>query len=140
VARALVAAGHVATADEAFDRWLERGRPGFVARIGAAPAEVFRRIHEAGGVASLAHPVLVRHDEWLPSFAHAGLDALEAYHSEQDVWTTRRYVEKAKALGLAVSGGSDFHGESHGPAQPGSVSLPRADFERLARVKIERGY
>ena len=79
----------------------------------------------AGGVASLAHPVLVGHDEWLPGFAEAGLDALEAYHSEHDRATTSRYLGMARALGLAVSGGSDYHGDkSHGPGGPGSVSLP----------------
>jgi hypothetical protein len=141
VARALLAAGHVATNDEAFDRWLERGRPGFVPREGASPADVFGRIHAAGGVASLAHPVLVKHDDWIPEFAKTGLDALEAYHSEHDVWTTRRYLQMARDLGLAVSGGSDYHGDaSHGPSGPGSVSLPRAEFERLARVKADRGY
>jgi hypothetical protein len=141
VARALVAAGHVSSADEAFDTWLERGRPGFVPRIGASPADVFARIHAAAGVASLAHPGLVRHDEWLPAFREAGLDALEAYHPSHDAWATKRYLALARELGLAVSGGSDYHGdESHGPGGPGSVSLPRAEFERLARVKVDKGY
>lgn len=141
VARAMVEAGFVASKDEAFAKWLGRGCPGFVSRLGASPGDVFAKIHEAGGVASLAHPVLVGRDAWLPDFARAGLDALEAYHSEQDVWTTRRYLEIARQLGLAVSGGSDFHGdESHGPSAPGSVSLPRAEFERLARVKVDKGY
>jgi 3',5'-nucleoside bisphosphate phosphatase len=141
VARALVAAGHVKSTDEAFRRWLGRGCPAFVPRIGARPEEVFAKIHAAGGVASLAHPLLVGHDEWLPGFAAAGLDALEAYHSEHDVWTTRRYLELARTLALAVSGGSDYHGDaSHGPGAPGSVSLPRPEFDRLARVNTDRRY
>lgn len=141
IARALVAAGHVTTSDEAFAKWLGRGRPGFVPRTGVSPADVFASIHEAGGVASLAHPVLVGHDEWIPAFAGAGLDAIEAYHSEHDAWATRRYVALARELGLAVSGGSDYHGDaSHGPGAPGSVSLPRAEFDRLARVKADKGY
>ena len=132
VARALVKAGHVATPDQAFERWLGRGRPGYVARIGPSPADVFARIHDAGGVASLAHPVLVGHDDWLPGFAEAGMDALEAYHPEHDAAATKRYVEIARELGLAVSGGSDYHGDkSHGPAGPGGVSLPPEEFERL---------
>jgi 3',5'-nucleoside bisphosphate phosphatase len=137
IARALVAAGYAATTGEAFERWLARGRPAFVARIGERPADVFARIHEAGGLASIAHPALVGHDDWLPGFAAAGMDALEAYHSDHDAGTTRRYLEIARRLGLAVSGGSDFHGdESHGPSAPGSVALPREDFERLARLKL----
>ena len=54
IARALVDGGHVANTDEAFDRWLERGKPAFLPRLGASPAEVISRIHAAKGLASLA--------------------------------------------------------------------------------------
>jgi predicted metal-dependent phosphoesterase TrpH len=132
VARALVAEGHVADINEAFERWLERGRPAFVPRTGGAPAEIFARIHEAGGIASLAHPGLLAHDEWLPLFAGDGLDALEAYHTDHDASATRHYVDLAGRLGLALTGGSDYHGDpSHGPRSPGTVSLPPSQFERL---------
>src|SRR5581483_1567712 len=78
IARALVAGGYVTSTNEAFDKWLSRGRPAFVPRSGAPPEDVFRRIHDAGGVASLAHPGLLEHDDWIPEFAAAGLDAIEA--------------------------------------------------------------
>ena len=134
VARALVAAGHVKTTNMAFELWLSRGRPGFVPRLAAAPAEVFDRIHAAGGVASIAHPGLNRRDEWLDDFAASGLDALEAYHTEHDADATARYRAAARRLNLAISGGSDFHGdESHGAPRPGTVSLPREDYELLER-------
>jgi predicted metal-dependent phosphoesterase TrpH len=132
IARALVAGGYVADSNEAFSVWLQRGRPAFVPRTGPSPDEVFARIHEAGGVASLAHPVLVGHDEWIPGFITSGLDALEAYHSDHDTVVTGRYVAMAGRLGLAMSGGSDYHADpSHGARRPGSVSLPRAAFEAL---------
>src|SRR5438552_8227752 len=75
IARALVAAGHVANTSEAFDRWLVRGRPAFVPRVAAEPTEVIDRIHEVGGLASVAHPGPLGRDEWLPGFVEAGLDA-----------------------------------------------------------------
>ncbi len=129
IARALVSAGHVADTSEAFDRWLARGRPAFVPRTGPAPDQVFGHVHRAGGLVSLAHPVLVGRDEWIPEFAAAGLDAVEAYHSDHDADATRRYLGTAHALGLAVTGGSDFHGDpAHGTLQPGSVTLPREAF------------
>jgi len=135
VARALVAGGHVADSNEAFDRWLERGRPAFVPRLGATPEEVVARIHQAGGIASLAHPALIGHDEWLPGLVATGLDALEAYHSEHDQSDVDRYLSMAARLGIAVTGGSDYHAdESHGPGRPGSVSLPRDAYERLVRL------
>jgi predicted metal-dependent phosphoesterase TrpH len=137
IARALIAGGHVADTSEAFEKWLATGRAAFVPRMGAPPEEVFARIHDAGGIASLAHPALVGRDEWIPAFAAAGLDALEAYHSDHDVAATVRYLGLADRLGLAVSGGSDFHGdESHGPGGPGSVALPRDCFDRLKSIGV----
>ena len=132
VARAMVAAGHVASSEDAFARWLGRDRPAFVPRQGAPPDDVVARIHDAGGLASLAHPALIDDDRWIPELARAGLDAIEAYHSKHDREATARYLAMAGALGIAVSGGSDFHGDpAHGPPAPGSVSLPRQEFERL---------
>jgi predicted metal-dependent phosphoesterase TrpH len=139
IARALVAAGHVATADEAFARWLERGRPGFVPRAAAPPEEIFARLHDAGGIASLAHPGLLGRDPWIRSFVDAGLDALEAYHSDHDAADTQRYLELAAAFDLAVSGGSDYHGTGgHGPAHPGATALPRDAYEALERRATSR--
>jgi len=63
----------------------------------------------------------------------AGLDALEAYHSEHDTLMTATYLSIAKRLKLGISGGSDYHAdESHG-AGLGSVALPREDFDELCR-------
>lgn len=139
IARALVDGGHVADNDEAFDRWLERGRPGFVPRGGARPEEVFSLVHDAGGLASLAHPIHVGHDDWLPGFVAAGLDALEAYHSDHDRATTRKYVALAARLGVAVTGGSDFHADdSHGSSMPGRVSLPRDAYEQFKARRASR--
>jgi len=137
VARAMIAAGHAIDSNDAFDRWLGRGRRAFVPRIGPSPEEVFARIHDAGGVASLAHPVLVGRDEWIPTFAAAGLDALEVYHSDHDAAATAHYLAMADRIGLAVSGGSDFHAdEAHGGGGPGSVSLPRERFDQLRALGV----
>ncbi len=132
IARALVAAGHVATTSDAFDRWLSPGRPAFVARIGPSPAVVASCIHDAGGVASIAHPVLLERDEWLEEFARSGVDALEAFHSKHDETATARYLALAARLNLAVSGGSDYHAdESHGPEELGTICLPKKHYDQL---------
>ena len=132
IARALVAAGYVKTSNEAFASWLSRGRPGFVAREGAAPDNVIAQIHDAGGIASMAHPGLLRRDAWIAGFASSGLDAIEAYHTHHDEVMTGHYRSVAHRLGLAVSGGSDYHADqSHGSAHPGSVALPAEAFDEL---------
>jgi len=139
IARALVASGQVATTGEAFERWLATGRPAFVPRAGAPPADVFVRIHDAGGIASLAHPGIVGRDQWIDGFARDGLDALEVFHSDHDAEMTARYLSMAERLGLGVSGGSDCHGdEAHGPGAPGAVALPPEHFERLVALQKKR--
>jgi predicted metal-dependent phosphoesterase TrpH len=134
VADALIAAGFALDRRDAFDRLLAFGRPAFVARRGSSVREVVRTIHEAGGIASLAHPGPTAVDAQIPAFAAAGLDAIEASHSDHDTATEERYRQLARELGLAVSGGSDFHGDrSTHPLMLGILSLPAADFEELER-------
>jgi len=131
IARALVAKGYVADVNEAFAKWLDHGRPGFVPRIGASPPDVFAEIHRAGGLASLAHPINLKHDEWLEGYAAEGLDAIEVYHSDHDEAASRRYLAFATKLNLLITGGSDYHGDDSHGGLPGSVALPRDAFDRL---------
>ena len=132
IARALVSAGAVRDTREAFDKYLKRGQPAFVPRIGPLPAEVFSQIHAAGGIASLAHPGLLGRDDLIPAFVASGLDAVEAYHSKHNEDDTARYLDLAARHNLAVSGGSDYHGDpSHDAVGPGGVSLPRERFQAL---------
>jgi predicted metal-dependent phosphoesterase TrpH len=135
LARALVASGYAGSIAEAFDRWLAAGRPAFVPRTGAPVAQVIDTIHRAGGLASLAHPGRTGLDDRLEEFCAAGLDAIEAFHSDHDAATAGRYWRRAKELGVLVTGGSDFHGEpGHGLA-PGSTTLPADEWERLSEAR-----
>lgn len=143
LARALVQAGHAASVQDAFDRLLAEGRPAYVPRSGVAPEEVFAIVHHAGGIASLAHPGVTRRDDLLARWAGAGADAIEAFHSDQDPGEQSRYLDAATQLGLAVSGGSDFHGDDPASSRStrralGGVTLPAAHFARLTAVRAER--
>lgn len=132
LADALVAAGHARDRNDAFDRLLGHGCPAYVPRLGATPEEVIAIVRHAGGIVSLAHPGLTRIDEGIPRLAEAGLAALEVRHSEHDSDTETHYREMAARHGLAVSGGSDFHGESgHRISTLGRVTLPAGDFASL---------
>jgi predicted metal-dependent phosphoesterase TrpH len=131
----MVEGGHVATVADAFDRWLARGRPAFLPREAATPAEVVAIVHSARGVASLAHPGVLGRDSLIPTLAASGLDALEAFHSDHDARATAHYLELAARLGLVVTGGSDFHGDDAHGAAPGRVSLPREHYDRLVQLK-----
>jgi 3',5'-nucleoside bisphosphate phosphatase len=135
VARAMMAAGHVAGVREAFDRWLGRDRPAFVPRTGASPEEVIHILHRAGALVSLAHPGRTRIDGRIPALRDAGLDALEVYHSDHDERLVARYAAMASDLGLLRTGGSDFHGDPVYGVEPGGATLPPREWERLLEAR-----
>jgi predicted metal-dependent phosphoesterase TrpH len=138
IARAMVDAGYVSDVNEAFDKWLGSGRPAFVPRPGASPAEVVARIHQAGGVAAMAHPAQTRRDDLIPALVDAGLDALEVWHSEHDEAAIAHYKSVAIACGLLMTGGSDFHGDMTGrPCRLGEIGVPEEAFDALlARLRV----
>jgi predicted metal-dependent phosphoesterase TrpH len=132
VADALVASGFAADRDDAFDRWLGDDCPAYVPRRGASPGDVIALVAQAGGLVSLAHPGLLGKDAIIPRLAAEGLAAIEARHSDHDAADERRYREMARALGVAVSGGSDYHGDAaHRTATIGDVTLAPEDFAQL---------
>lgn len=135
VARAMVAAGHVADTREAFDRWLGQGLPAFVPREGANSEQVIGVIHDAGGLASIAHPGKSIPDERLRVLCDHGVDAIEAFHPDHDAALVSHYVEIARTLGLLLTGGSDFHGDPAHGTSPGAVTLPAAEWDRLTAVR-----
>ncbi len=139
IASALVEAGHVRTPEEAFNRFLEFGGAVYVPRVGPSPAEVIAIVHASGGIASLAHPGLAPRDHLIAPLAAAGLDALEAGHSDHDAATEARYRALAADLGLLVTGGSDFHGDSgHRAGRLGGVGLAPEEFTALALAARRR--
>lgn len=135
VARALMDAGHVGSVQEAFDRWLAYGRPGFVPRTGVSPEAAIGVIHDAGGLASLAHPGKLGLEARLRSLAEAGLDAVEVFHPDHDESLRERYRILARDLGLCATGGSDFHGDPAHGREPGSVCLPAPELQRLLETR-----
>ena len=132
IAEAMIAAGYVRTKTEAFDNWLGQDGPVFVARSGATPEHVIATLHAAGGIVSLAHPGRTRIDARIPELRDAGLDALEVFHSDHDIEMVERYAGLARRLGLLVTGGSDFHGDSTHGLTPGAMGMPDADWARLS--------
>ena len=132
VARALVAAGHVASIQEAFERYLTPGQPAFVPRTGPTVPEVVAMIARAGGLASLAHPGQTKRDDRIEAWVEAGLPAIEVWHSEHDDAAVARYAAIAARLGLLTTGGSDFHGDGTGRVyRLGEVGTPPEAFARL---------
>jgi hypothetical protein len=119
VARALVETGACDDADQAFARWLRRGRPAYVPQPGVSAREAIETIHDSGGVAALAHPphsVGVDAPGGLDAFVARlvplGLDALEVWHPGHTKRHVKRLARLVREHGLLATGGSDFHGDA----------------------------
>jgi predicted metal-dependent phosphoesterase TrpH len=114
-ARALVKAGAAEDIDDAFDRWLADGRPGYVPKARLDPSDVARLARQSGGVAVLAHPLSTglgpRHLERLvASLAEGGLVGIEAVYSSYTPDQRSILRRMAGRHRLVATGGSDFHG------------------------------
>ena len=130
VALAMAKRGYVSTTAEAFDLYLRRGGPAYVPRFRVSPPEAIRLIHEAGGVAVLAHPLgIVDVVGWL---AEEGLDGLEAYYPFYTSDVSSQLAEIARRYGMIITGGTDFHGPRVSPGvEIGSVDVPEGVVEAL---------
>ena len=95
-------------------------------------AEAITLIHEAGGLAVIAHPGLYHRDEVIPPLVDAGLDGIECFYTRHSTSMTENYLMLAEEHGLLVTGGSDCHGDNKGKPLIGCVKLP---YEFLARMK-----
>lgn len=128
VARAMVKRGYAASGEDAFHRFLSHGAPAFVPRYKIHPVNAVDLVHAAGGLAFLAHPGLLKQMEMMDKIiAAAGLDGLEAYHSQHPPALQQELLALANAQGLFVSGGSDCHGEP-GNCLLGTVAVPWAQI------------
>ena len=103
--------------EQAFLRYLGKGKPFFIPKTGLEYVKAVEIIKESGGITVLAHPMSL-YTGWgrLPALVKglkdSGLDGIEAWHPVAKVSSCHRLEEMGKKLELIITAGSDFHGES----------------------------
>ena len=137
IARALVKKGFAASMQEAFSRYLGNHAPAYLPKVYFAVADAIRIIHEAGGLAVLAHPGSLRRDELIPGFIESGLDGLEVIHPDHTETAHRFYRQLASKYGLVTTGGSDYHGPGHERCDLGEMKVPHGHLNELKRLLAE---
>ena len=115
IADALVAAGVVTDRDEAFATVLSGRSPYFVPHSAPDPVEAVARVRAAGGVPVIAHPAASKRgscigDVDIEAMVEAGLAGLEVDHRDHSDAERAHLRDLAAALGLFVTGSSDYHG------------------------------
>lgn len=135
VARALVQRGVVRTIDEAFVRFLGRGKPGYVGKVLPSLEEITDLVRRVGGVSSLAHPRDRANRATLQSFQTRGLDGVEVRHPSHSPSMRAELERVARDLGLLMTGGSDSHGETSPSATHNLVGGERVPIEWVDAIE-----
>ena len=138
VARTLVQGGWCSSLDEAFERFLRKGKPAWVPKFKISATDAIQLIHSAGGLAVLAHPGLNHNDDIIPALVEAGMDGIECFHTKHSTTMTQRYLEMTDQYFLLVTGGSDCHGMSKSKPLIGSIKIPYECVERLRVKALQR--
>jgi hypothetical protein len=124
-ARLLVMKDIVTSIDEAFHKYIGEGAEGYVPMREPSLTEALNVVRESGGLTVIAHPVrlgygtLSAEEEAVRTMRDAGLMGLEVYHADHSVPVAQRYLGVARKYGLAVTGGSDYHGSAKPQIQIG---------------------
>lgn len=131
IARVLVENGNCRTVKEAFDNYLSNSSPAYVLKETPSVQEIIDVIHQAGGVAVLAHPHTLFDDTMIDEFILMGLDGLEVFYAKYDKKMVDFYDEIALKNCLIRTGGSDFHGEMFDFDYFGEYSAPHFVVEEI---------
>ncbi len=137
IARAMVGKGYVKSLDEAFDKWLAHGKPGYVPKPKWTLEEAIAAIRKAGGLSVIAHPIWYKDPEQVVAIGvAAGLDGLEVFHVDQ-AGKENEFGKLAERHGLLKSAGSDYHAPEGGK-RVGACRLDAAGWERMVAAAHAR--
>ena len=128
VARALVKAGAAPDTDTVFDTLIGLDCPYYVDRADIDSLEAIALVREAGGFPFIAHPAAYHVVDLIAAFAREGLAGVEAFYPQHTQKERAELALLAGELGLAVSGGSDWHGDATHGSSLGAAGLDRAQF------------
>jgi hypothetical protein len=135
IADALVEAGHVSSYYEAFNRFIADGKPAFVPKVRISAAEAVTIIHEAHGLACLAHPGQNLTETVILDIIKAGVDGIEIVHPKHSLSQRALYRQLAQTYNLLETGGSDFHGGRKDDEKLGDYVI---EYEKVEKLKARQ--
>ena len=138
IAKAMIQEGYISKIQEAFTpQYIDRGGRAYVERYKLSVENAIQLIHNAGGVAVIAHPGLCNNasgleEVQLEEYIQHGLDGIEVFHSAHSGTAKKQYLQWADQHRLLVTGGSDYHGGNvHEGAELGKICLAEEYVRQL---------
>ncbi len=111
IARKLVSEGYVKSIKEAFDKYLDVGKPAYVKRHQLSIKDTIDLIHSVDGISVLAHPGLLSNKDIMTFCVKQGIMGIECYHTKHTKEDEKYFIKFAIENNLIITGGSDFHGD-----------------------------
>jgi 3',5'-nucleoside bisphosphate phosphatase len=143
VAKALLRKGYVRDFEDAFSRYLGKGKPAYVEKDRMGSGEAIETIRSHGGMPVLAHPFTLGLDKkevkgFIEGLTGQGLQGIEIFYPDHTKPQKKLYLGIAQELGLVATGGTDFHSPIPGGTPPGAYGLDKNGYtlflERLYRA------
>ena len=131
IALAMIKKGYVSTPQEAFNKYLGEGRLCYVQGTTFTVDETIDAIHEAKGVAIIAHPHLVKNSAIVSELLKKPFDGMECYYGKFPSNDHKRWLKLARKKGWLITGGSDFHGKAKPNLELGCSWIGREEFNAL---------
>lgn len=131
VATVMKEEGYVFSIEEAFKKYLGDGKPAFVPKLKIEPLRAIRLIHNAGGLAFIAHPAVDVDEEYVVSLIQLGLDGIETIHPHHNRAAVQKYRQLAQQHNVLECGGSDCHGNLNGYEMIGKMAVPYSFLSKM---------
>ena len=133
-ARHLVKTGRAPDVKSVFQRYLVKGKPGFVPHQWASLTDAVSWIRASGGIAVVAHPGRYNFSKpelhaFLAQFRDcggAGIEVVTGSHSPEQYL---EFARIAREFGLVASRGSDYHGKGESRADLGALPQLPGDLK-----------
>lgn len=133
VALAMIEKGYAGSVQEAFEKYLNKGKPAYVPREKLTPLNAINIIKQSNGIPVLAHPGLLGDQSIINKILEYGIMGIEVIHSDHSPAQTAHYKKLALDNNLLLTGGSDSHGET--PLLLGSLDVPLKYASKLKEAK-----
>lgn len=131
IALAMYRKGYVSNPQEAFRKYLGEGKLCFCQGESFTAEETINVIHQAKGLAIIAHPHLLNSEGTLKKLLKLPFDGIECYYAHMHANQNERWLQIAKDKNWIVTGGSDFHGELKPQISLGSSWVDQERFSVL---------
>ncbi len=111
IATAMMKKGYVKSVQQAFQTFIGEGKPCFTPGNRFSVEETIEIIHQAKGLAVIAHPHLIENVSILKDMLSMNFDGIEGYYSRFTRPEQERWIKIGARKGWLITGGSDYHGD-----------------------------